>query len=266
MSDVHGLPDQVGNRRPRDVREARTIAAFVALADSLAERFDVVDQLDRLAGHCAELLDVDAVGVVLLDGHDHLRVAASTDEQTDWMGLFQVEVGEGPAVDCVRSGTAVGVPDPAAGAARWPGFVEALSRGGVLGAVHALPLRLRGETIGAVSLFRRRPGGLSEADLGLGQALADVATIGVLAERTAHRGQVLAEQLKTALNSRVAIEQAKGVLAQRGGLTLDAAFDRLRRYARSHDRRLAEIATEVVGTDLVADDVLGPVTVADRER
>jgi hypothetical protein len=122
--------------------------------------------------------------------------------------------------------------------------------------VHALPLRLRGEAIGTMNLFHRQPGALPEADLALGQALADVATIGILSERAVRRGEVVTEQLQTALNSRVVIEQAKGVVAQHGGLSMDAAFDRLRCYARNHNARLSEVARKVVEANLAAE-VLG---------
>jgi hypothetical protein len=91
----------------------------------------------------------------------------------------------------------------------------------------------------------------------VGQALADVATIGILSERAIRLSETLTGQLRAALNSRVIIEQAKGVLAQRGNLSMSAAFDRLRRYARTHQARLSEVAREVVETDLAAADVLG---------
>lgn len=237
-------------------RERLLSTAFVGLADTLVDDYDVIDLLDRLAGYSVELLSADAAGILLLDSGDQLRVAASTDERSDWMELLQLEADEGPCVDCVRGGAPVSVTDLAGAAPRWPAFVAALARRGTYGSVHALPLRLRGQAIGALNLFHHRPGPLPPADLALGQALADVATIGILAERAVRRGEVVSEQLQSALNSRVIIEQAKGVLAQRGGLDMDASFERLRRYARNHNRRLSEIAHEIVDTDLAADDVL----------
>ena len=124
--------------------------------------------------------------------------------------------------------------------------------------MHALPLRLRGDAIGAMNLFHRQPGPLPEADLALGQALADVATIGILSERSIRRGEVLSEQLQTALTHRVIIEQAKGVLAQHGDLSMHAAFDRLRSYARNRNKRLSEVARQVVEGDLGADLLTAP--------
>jgi GAF domain-containing protein len=233
-------------------REQGVIRAFVGLADTLVDDYDIIDLLDRLAGYCVELLPADAAGIMLGDGQGKLRSVASTDERSDWMELLQIEADEGPCVDCFRSGSSVSVTDLAEAADRWPRFVAALQERGVLGSVHALPLRLRGEPIGALNLFHHRPGPLPVADLALGQALADVATIGILSERAIRRGEVVNEQLQTALTSRVVIEQAKGVLAARGHLSMNDAFDRMRGYARDRNLRLAQVAREIVETDLAA--------------
>ncbi|GAA3227823.1 GAF and ANTAR domain-containing protein [Pseudonocardia petroleophila] len=239
-----------------DAREGTVISAFVGLADTLVDGYDVIDLLDRLAGYSVNLLAADAAGILLGDAQRRLRVVASTNEQSDWMELLQLQADEGPCVDCYRSGAPVSVADLTTAAARWPRFVAALAQRGTYGSVHALPLRLRGEAIGTLNLFHRRPGPLPAADLALGQALADVATIGILAERAISRGEVVNEQLQTALTSRVIIEQAKGVLAERGGLGMDEAFDRLRGYARDHNLRLATVAREIVDAGPVAVDVL----------
>ena len=169
------------------------------------------------------------------------------------MELLQLEADEGPCVECFHAGAPVSAADLADAAARWPQFVAALQERGTYGSVHALPLRLRGQAIGTLNLFHDAPGPLPAADLALGQGLADVATIGILQERAIRRGEVLAEQLQAALNSRVIIEQAKGVLAQRGNLDMHIAFDRLRGYARAHNLRLTEVARQIVETDLAAD-------------
>jgi GAF domain-containing protein len=234
-------------------REEVVIRAFVGLADSLVDDYDIIELLDRLAGYSVELLAADAAGIMLGDAQGTLRLVASTDERSDWMELLQIEADEGPCVECYRSGTPVSVTDLTDAAVRWPRFVAALAERGTYGSVHALPLRLRGEPIGTLNLFHREPGPLPGADLALGQALADVATIGILSERAIRRGEVVNEQLQTALTSRVVIEQAKGVLAERGHLSMSDAFDRLRRYARNRNLRLAEVAREIVETDLAAE-------------
>ncbi len=167
-------------------------------------------------------------------------------------------------MDCVRTGRPVSVADLGGMSARWPRFVAAMQERVSFRSVRALPLRLRGEAIGALNPFHRSPGPLPAADMALGQALADVATIGILQERAVRRGEVLSGQLQTALDSRVIIEQAKGVLAQRGAVAM-VAFERLRAYARDNNLRLSEVARQVVETDL-ARDVLSPRVAARSTR
>ncbi len=147
------------------------------------------------------------------------------------------------------------VPDLTVTAQRWPVFVDAVERSGAFRSVHALPMRLRGEAIGALNLFHREPGPLAEEDLALGQALADIATIGILQERAIRRREIVNEQLQSALTSRVVVEQAKGVLAQFLGVSMDHAFDRLRRYSRGHNLRLADVARQIVRGELSPDSV-----------
>jgi transcriptional regulator with GAF, ATPase, and Fis domain len=226
----------------------RLSRAFVELADTLVDDYDVVDLLDRLVGHSVALLDADAAGIVLLDGRQEPRVMASSSEAAETMELLQLQSGQGPCLDCYRAVAQVSVADltEAEARQRWPLFVDAVAARGVFRAVHALPLRLRGQAIGALSLFRIQPGASRPDELALGQALADVATIGILQERAIRRAETLSEQLQTALNSRAVIEQAKGVLRQHSNLTMDSAFDRLRSYARSRNMRLSQVAGDIV--------------------
>jgi GAF domain-containing protein len=234
-------------------RETLLIKAFVVLADTMVADYDIIDLLDRLVAYSVDLLAADAAGILLADAVGDLRVVASSNEQTDWMELMQLQADEGPCVECFRTGAPVSIEDLTDAAQRWPRFVAAVMERGVYRSVHALPLRLRGDAIGTLNLFHQLPGPLPAADLALGQALADVATIGILSERTIRRGEVANEQLQTALNSRIVIEQAKGVLAHHGKLNMDAAFDRLRRYARHNSLRLSDVARRVVDTDLATD-------------
>jgi hypothetical protein len=231
-------------------REQQASAAFVALADTLVADYDIIDLLDQLVAHCVELLAADAAGLLLGDAHGQLRVAAASSEDANTMEMLQLQADEGPCVEAYQTVAQVRVPDLADVIERWPTFVAAVARGGAFRSVHALPLRLRGQAIGAVNLFHHTPGPLPGADLALGQALADVATIGILSERAIRRGEVVNEQLQTALNSRVIIEQAKGVVAQRLGVGMDVAFDRLRRHARNHNLRLADLARQAVEGEL----------------
>ena len=234
-------------------REQLLAETFVELADTLVADFDVVDFLHGLADHCVQLLAVDAAGLMLADQRGSLRVIASSSEQARLMELFQLQHEEGPCLECFQTGRPVTEPELAAADGRWPAFAPAARAAGFV-AVQALPMRLRDEVIGAMNLFRRVPGRLDEGGLRVGQALADVATIGLLQERNLRHQEVLAEQLQGALNSRVVIEQAKGVLAERLSLDMGQAFEQLRGQARVQNRRLAELAGAVAnGSENVAD-------------
>ncbi|KLL09920.1 GAF and ANTAR domain-containing protein [Protofrankia coriariae] len=226
-------------------QEQQLSEAFVALADSLVADYDVADLLRRLADHCVTLLDVAAAGLLLADQRGSLQVVAASSETSRLLELFQLQHDQGPCLDCYHTGTAVTVPDVDLAARRWPIFT-AETRAAGYRSVHALPMRLRDEVIGTLNLFGTRPGRLDDADARIGQALADVATIAILQERAIRHQEMLAEQLQHALTSRVVIEQAKGVLAERGSLDMDQAFNRLRRHARNTNTRLTDLARGIV--------------------
>ncbi|MEU4350826.1 GAF and ANTAR domain-containing protein [Streptomyces sp. NPDC023838] len=214
---------------------------FVELADNLVADFDLIDFLRLLTDRCVGLLDVSAAGVLLADRDGELRVMAASDERVRLLELFQIQNDEGPCLECFRSGAPVTVPDLGSETTRWPRFT-ALARQSGFSAVQALPMRLRDDVVGALNLFRTALGPFDPAATPITQALADVATISLLQHRTAQRSTALNEQLQTALNSRVLIEQAKGKLAERQGIDMEQAFTALRGYARSHNRRLSDLA------------------------
>lgn len=242
--DIRRGPPVVAGRRAQALGEV-----FVALADTLVDDYDVVDLLDRLVAACVDLLGVTAAGLLLDDQMGRLAVVASSSEETRLLEVFQLQANEGPCLDCVRTGSPVTSGDLEADRARWPLFVPAAVAAGFR-SVAAVPLRLRGRTIGGLNLFGNRAEQVDEADQSLAQALADVATIGILQERSVRRNAVLAEQLQHALNSRIALEQAKGVVAQRHSIAVDAAFEALRRHARSNGAKLTEVALAVLRGDL----------------
>jgi GAF domain-containing protein len=225
-------------------REARLGMAFVRLADTLVADLDIVDLLDTLVHECTELLDVSEAGLVLaLSGHE-LQVMASTSERSSLIEALQLRSQEGPCMTCFETGKVVIVPDITVGDT-WLAFRElALAQG--FRSVHAVPLHLRQRTIGALNLFRDEPGDLSPADASVAQALADVATIGILQERLISEQRLVGEQLQRALDGRILIEQAKGVLSQSHHIPVDEAFTRLRTYARSTNTRLLEVASNVI--------------------
>lgn len=217
---------------------------FVEVADTLVDDFDLIEFMQMLTLHCAELFDVTAAGLLLADHRDQLHPMAASDERTQMLELFQVQAHEGPCQDCYRTGSPVSESDMAEAANRWPRFAPRAVEAG-FGAVHAFPMRLRGEVFGALGLFSSGSGEMDELDKRVVQALADVATMALLQERAVRRGEILTEQLQGALNSRIAIEQAKGALSQIHDCDTDEAFTMLRAYARANGRPLTEVATEV---------------------
>ena len=233
---------------------ARTL---VELADTLVADFDVVGFLHILALRCTEWFDAAEAGLMLADQRGGLRVVASSSERARLLELFEVHNEQGPCLDCLRSGTRVVSEDLEADAGRWPLFApEALKAG--FRSVHALALRCQSQVIGALNIFRTAPGALQEVDLVAAQAMADVATIGILQQRAVQEARVLAEQLQSALNSRVVIEQAKGVLAERAQVNLDDAFGMLRGYARNHNSRLRDVAEAVITGTVVIERLRRP--------
>ncbi|MDH6219477.1 GAF and ANTAR domain-containing protein [Streptomyces pseudovenezuelae] len=214
---------------------------FVELADNLVTDFDLIDFLRLLTDRCVGLLDASAAGVLLADRDGALHVMAASDEQARLLELFQLQNDEGPCLECFHTGAPVLVPDLSAETLQWPRFAVAAQRSGFT-AVQALPMRLRDEVVGALNLFHAEPGPIEPAGTLIAQALADVATISLLQQRSTRRSTVLNEQLQAALNSRVLIEQAKGKLAERQGIDMEQAFTALRGYARSHNLRLSDLA------------------------
>ena len=235
-------------------RERQLVETFVEVADTLVDDFDVIDLLLTLAGRCVRLLDVDAAGIMLIDQRGHLHAAAASTESARLVELFELQSDAGPCVDCCRTGSPVVNADLEANAERWPRFAEAARESGFV-AVHALPLRLRHTVIGALNLFSAGSRELTEDDVRVGQGLADVATIGILAQRSLHQAELLAEQLQSALNSRIVIEQAKGVLAERRQISVDEAFTLLREHARRHNLRLSDVAREVAEGSVAASEL-----------
>ena len=218
---------------------------FVELADTMVADFDVIDFLHLLTDRSVALLSASAAGVMLADPRGELRVAASSNEAAGLLELFQIQNDQGPCLDCFRTGQPVTATDLAAPGQQWPRFAAAATQAGFR-TVEALPMRLRDQVIGALNLFRADPGPFDPAELRLGQALADVATIGLLHERNVRRSDTVAEQLQGALNSRVVIEQAKGKLAERLSMDMDQAFTVLRDYARNSNQRLTDVAHDFV--------------------
>ena len=236
-------------------REQRVSDAFVELAGALAGGEDALELLERLTGRCAELLDVASAGLLLADGRGALYVMAASSNETRDLEILQVQRAEGPCQDCYLTGEQVLVEDLAAHTQRWPQFVPAALQADVR-SVHAVPMRLRARTLGALGLFGRETGRLNERDLSLAQALADVASIALSQKQERDDHATLTAQLQTALDSRVVLEQAKGILAQRGDLDMTHAFQVLRGFARDRNLKLSDVAEAVVTRALPAAALL----------
>jgi GAF domain-containing protein len=233
-----------------DSRESKLSSAFVKLADTLVADFDVVDLLHWLVEECTQILDTQAGGLLLVDPAGELQLIASTSEEAELVEILQLAAGGGPCLDCYRSGAPITVGDIAAESSRWPQFsAEALKQG--FRSVHATPLRLRGQTIGTMNLFSTQIGELGTADIAVAQALADVATIGILQERNIRSANLISEQLQHALDSRILIEQAKGVISATTGMSMNESFSALRKYSRDGNLSLRTVAEDVISRKVV---------------
>jgi len=233
---------------PRETMLARTL---VELADTLVADFDVVEVLTLLTDGCIDVLDVGAAGLMLVAPEGDLRVMAASSEAMRVLELLELQSQEGPCLDCYRTGQPIVNQDLATVNGRWPRFAaEALAAG--FHSVHALPMRLRGTVIGALNLLHIEPGEMRHADIAAAQAMADVATIAILQHRATLEAQVINEQLNHALTSRIVIEQAKGIIAERAGLHMEQAFSTLRTHARNHNLRLVDVARDVIDGTLAA--------------
>ena len=233
----------------------RLVETFVELADTLVDDFDVIDFLHMLVDRCVELLDVHAAGLLLADQRGRLQLIATSNEQVRLLELFQLQNDDGPCLDAFATGIGVSHPDLADADGRWPRFTAAATAAG-FAAVDAVPMRLRSEVIGALNLFRNQPGELDATALRTATALVDVATIGLLQQRSIHHHQVLTEQLQAALNSRVIVEQAKGLVAERLGVDMDTAFAALRGHACGHNLKLGRVAHDVIAGDIDTPELL----------
>jgi transcriptional regulator with GAF, ATPase, and Fis domain len=225
-------------------RETRVLDAVVSLVDSLLADFDVVDLLTELTERCAQLLDVESAGLLLVDPLEQLRLLAATSEETRELELFQLQADEGPCMDCYSTGQPVSVADLQAEADRWPHFVPAALEAG-FASVHAVPMRAAGIVMGALNLFGTQPGSLSDADLLVGQTLAHIASVAILQEHAPTPWTVM-PQLRSALTSRVLVEQAKGFLRESLDVSVEQAFQLLRGYSRTHGEHLTDVARRLM--------------------
>ncbi len=221
-------------------------AIFVEVADTLVDEFDLIEFLQMLTDRTADLVGAAAVGLVLADQTRHLAFMAGSDENAKLLELFQLQTREGPCLEAFQTGAPVINVSLGEASTRWPRFAPYATQAGFQ-SVHAFPLRLRSNSIGALNVFGDTKGGdFAEPDVPIVQALADLAAISLLQQRAIRRGEILSEQLQGALNSRIVIEQAKGAVAQAHHLSVDEAFALIRSYARGNNIKLTNLAQAIV--------------------
>jgi transcriptional regulator with GAF, ATPase, and Fis domain len=238
-------------------REQDLLAAFIEFSDTLVDEYDVVEFLHRLAERCVEFVGVSEAGIMLADRDGSLRYVASSSERMRLIELFELQHDEGPCVDAYRTGMAVQSDASDDANSRWPTFGPR-AKGVGFQSMAALPMRLRANVIGALNLFSTDDVPLSPEGQDIAQALADIATIGILQERALSDKQIVTSQLQVALESRVVIEQAKGMVAEHNHISVDDAFKLLRGYARRRNRMLRDTANDVINGNLAADALQEP--------
>ncbi|MDQ1383834.1 MAG: hypothetical protein QOG65_1213 [Actinomycetota bacterium] len=232
-------------------REQNLLTAFIEFADTFVDEYDTVEFLHRLAERCVELVDASEAGIMLADSSGELHYVASSSERMRLIEVFELQHDEGPCLDAYRTGVSVHSGLAADADRRWPRFAPHARDVG-FESVSALPMRLRSDIIGALNIFSVSPVPLSDEDRLVVQALADIATIGILQERALGDALVVTSQLEAALESRIAIEQAKGIVAERNQVTVDEAFTLLRNYSRAHNVLLSQTAREIINGNLGA--------------
>lgn len=232
-----------------EAREYKVLRTFLEMADTLVADFDIIDSLTMLAARCVEILDASATGILLVDADGHLRVIAASSEQARLLELFQLQNDEGPCMEAFNSGRLVIHTDLRSSIERWPRFTP-YAVGAGYESVYAIPLRLRGDVIGALNLFRTNPGPLGDGDIALAQALADFTSITVLQAAAASEARQREEHLQHALDSRIVIEQAKGMLAEHAAIDMPTAFDHIRTRARNTNTKLTVVASQIVAGQL----------------
>jgi len=230
---------------PELTREAQLLKTFAKLADTLVVGYDVVDLLQLLVDTCHDLLDASAAGILLMDRAGELDLVVSTSESSRIVEMMQLGAEAGPCIESFRTGRVISLTDIRHSPPEWSRFRDSTLEQG-FASVYAIPLRLRETTIGTLNLLRTATGELQVQDRVAAQAFADVATIGILHERSLRESLIVREQLQGALNSRIIIEQAKGVVAYTRGISTDDAFTLIRNYAKSHQASIADVSRQLV--------------------
>jgi transcriptional regulator with GAF, ATPase, and Fis domain len=218
--------------------------AFVDAAAAMVQHHDVADTLARLLDDCADLTAAAAIGLLVKDSHGRLEILSATSHHAVELELYQLQHDTGPCVDAARDGIASSTRRDSEITARWNEVGDAIVAAG-FHAVHAVPLRWHGQLLGALNAFHTNPDTATDESLQLTQAFADIATVAIVQPATLTSGQ-LEERIRTALDGRTVVEQAKGVLAHAGGTDMATAYQLLVQRANQNGSTLTEAATQII--------------------
>jgi hypothetical protein len=238
-----------------------TTAPLLGILEDLAEMivgdFDVVELLTQLTERCVEILNGTETGIMLARGGDDLEVMASSSEDMRVLDLLESQAQEGPCIECYHLGTRVMIEDVMEFRRQWPLFVAECYEVGFQSA-HTIPMKLRGLTIGVLSVYRAEKGPLSTFELSVAQILADLATLAVFLHGSKLDSFAVERQLHRALDCRVVVEQAKGMLTELADVNVDVTFSMMRDYARRHGIPFIEVAQSTADGSLATELIAGP--------
>ncbi len=226
------------------INQRALLEAYESFGRALLRPYEIGDVLYRLTDQVVEVLDIDGSGVCLAPNGGGLQLLSATDHHVAAIEDTQLTAGTGPILSAYETGEQVRV-DDLVDANDWPEFTRfAVDRG--MRAVASLPMPVDERRIGALDLFRAEAHVWTDEEMQAAQGLANMASAYVLNHQALSESRTLAGQLQTALDSRIIVEQAKGLLAGRHGLTPNDAFGRLRQYARARGDRLHDVCRHVV--------------------
>jgi len=222
-----------------------TLSRFAVV---LPARYDLEDSLTELTESVTAVLDLSGSGVTMAE-EGRLRFVTAVGQASRELELNQEKWQAGPCRDAFDTGEVVRVTDVREESTRWAEFSETAIRLHAAG-VAGIPMRLADQIIGALNLYSPEPRIWSDADIAVARVLADVATSYVVNASKLRQQEQLSEQLQEALDSRVVIEQAKGITAQQHAVSIDQAYQRMRRHARTNNASLRMVAEAIVAVGL----------------
>jgi transcriptional regulator with GAF, ATPase, and Fis domain len=218
--------------------------AFAAASAAMVRGDNAASTVHVLAADCISLLRAHTAGILIRTADDDLELLAATSHQATELELHQANNGSGPCFDAIKTGYAVAAADDEI-QTRWPRFAVAMQKTGLC-AVHAVPLRWHTRVLGGLNLFWTEPVWLNDEQAATAQAFGDICSLALMQAPAVPEAGQLDERLRAALESRVVIERAKGVLSQDEGLDMASAFQRLVQLSEAAQVPLTDTATMIV--------------------